>query len=110
VGERAHPGTQRILAGHGIKSTSRARQLNSNDLAQSDYLIAMDRSNQADLEVLTRRHPSKGDIALLLDFAENMTVTEVPDPYYTGNFEVVYQLVKSGCEGLLAHIRAERGV
>ena len=103
-------GTRRILAQHGIESTSRARQLNSKDLAQTDYLIVMDRSNQADLESLASRHPVPGHIALLLDYAANTSVIEVPDPYYTGNFEVVYDLVKSGCEGLLAHIRAEHKI
>jgi protein-tyrosine phosphatase len=43
----------------------------------------------------------------LLDFASHTQERDVPDPYYTGNFEYVYQLVQDGCQGLLATIRAE---
>jgi protein-tyrosine-phosphatase len=43
----------------------------------------------------------------LLDFARNGTERDVPDPYYTGNFDYVYRLVEDGCRGLLAHIREE---
>jgi protein-tyrosine phosphatase len=34
----------------------------------------------------------------------------VPDPYYTGNFDYVYQLVTDGCRGLLAAVRQEEGI
>jgi protein-tyrosine phosphatase len=44
---------------------------------------------------------------LLLDFAPNQPQREVPDPYYSGNFEQTYQLVDEACRGLLAHIREE---
>jgi len=34
-------------------------------------------------------------------------VTEVPDPYYTGNFDEVYELVDQGCRALLNGIKGE---
>jgi protein-tyrosine-phosphatase len=34
----------------------------------------------------------------------------VPDPYYSGRFEEVYRLVRQGADGLLAHIRREKGL
>jgi protein-tyrosine phosphatase len=52
-------------------------------------------------------------LSLLLSFADDRrsaNTLDVPDPYYTGNFEVVYRLVEAGCTGLLAHIRHERGI
>jgi protein-tyrosine phosphatase len=59
-----------------------------------------------------------GRLHLLLDFvneqerrANNLPATrDVPDPYYSGNFEEVYRLVEAGCRGLLAHIRREHGL
>jgi protein-tyrosine phosphatase len=33
------------------------------------------------------------------------TVEEVPDPYYTGGYDTVYELVDNGCRALLEHIR-----
>ncbi len=47
---------------------------------------------------------------LLLDFSGNSHIREVPDPYYSGNFEEIYRLVKEGCQGLLDHIRGEHGI
>ena len=46
----------------------------------------------------------------LLDFAEGSDVSDVPDPYYTGNFEYVYELVEEGCRGLLAFIREQENI
>jgi protein-tyrosine phosphatase len=45
-----------------------------------------------------------------LDFAEETAEQDVPDPYYSGNFEYVYQLVKDGCRGLLKKIRQQEEI
>jgi protein-tyrosine phosphatase len=70
----------------------------------------MDEDNLADL----RRMKPSGSIAvikLFLDYAEGEIDTrEVPDPYYTGRFDEVYSLVRQGAEGLLKHIRHEKGL
>ncbi|MEM7345118.1 MAG: low molecular weight phosphotyrosine protein phosphatase, partial [Chloroflexota bacterium] len=80
------------------------------DLNDFDYIIVMDQSNHADVLSLTRGRSMAGEIALLLTFADDTTLTDVPDPYYTGNFEYVYQLVYSSCQGLLAHIRKAHNI
>jgi protein-tyrosine phosphatase len=46
-------------------------------------------------------------VAPLLQFARSTTMREVPDPYYAGGFDRVYEMIFDGCEGLLAHIRHE---
>jgi protein-tyrosine phosphatase len=80
-------------------------------LEKADYIIAMDRYNASDLQALASKAALDGRLRLLLSFAEGrQAVLDVPDPYYTGNFEEVYQLVEAGCKGLLAHIRRERGI
>jgi protein-tyrosine phosphatase len=73
-------------------------------------VIAMDRSNYHDLSSMDRAGALDGKLSLLLDHAQGTTTQDVPDPYYEGNFDKVYQLVRSGCEGLLARIRQERGI
>jgi protein-tyrosine phosphatase len=109
-GDSAHPGTRRVLAGHGIACTSISRQISRRDLAEADYIIPMDQSNRSDLQSMARNQARSGQIELLLDFAPDTQAKDVPDPYYTGDFEGVYRLVKSGCEGLLARIRQERSL
>jgi protein-tyrosine phosphatase len=108
VGERAHPGTRRVLAHHGIEYDGRARQLRLDDVSNgTTYLIAMDAENVA---ILQERLGDQPHIHRLLDFASNTPVHDVPDPYYTDNFDYVYRLVDDGCRGLLAAIRANEGV
>jgi protein-tyrosine phosphatase len=108
IGESAHSGTRRILKTHGIAYQGRARQIQSDDITRADsYIITMDQSNS---DELLRRFGPHLRMYRLLDFAEQKEVRDVPDPYYAGNFEYVYQLVVDGCRGLLAKIRAEEGV
>lgn len=110
VGDPAHPGTRRVLSDHGIKSVSISRQINRNDLETADYIVAMDQSNASDLQYANHGRSMDDRVFLLLNFAEEVTRQDVPDPYYSGNFEETYRLVEAGCRGLLAHIREEQGI
>ncbi len=106
VGERAHPGTRRVLAHHGITYDGRARQIRQDDLANNmTYLIAMDGDNVAELR---RRFGDLPRLHRLLDFATHAQGHDVPDPYYSDNFDYVYRLVEDGCRGLLATVRTEQ--
>ena len=107
VGEMAHRGTRRVLAQHGIEYTGRARQVTAEDVRSEHYVIAMDESNADELR---RRFGDHSRLHRLLDFASESDVQNVPDPYYSGNFEYVYQLVEDGCRGLLKSIREEHGI
>lgn len=108
VGEQAHPGTRRVLARHGITYDGRARQLRPEDINDnSSYLIAMDSDNAATLRQLYGEQPH---IHRLLDFATHTPVHDVPDPYYSDNFDYVYRLVDDGCRGLLTAIRTNEGL
>jgi len=48
----------------------------------------------------------------LLDYAPDMGVSEVPDPYYgeEGDFRHALELIEAGAQGLLAALRAEHGL
>lgn len=102
VGEQAHVGTRRILADHAISYDGRARQVKPADMSDpATYIIAMDQNNLNDLR---RRYGERSRLFRLLDFAPEFDVRDVPDPYYGGDFEYVYQLVEAGCRGLLDEI------
>jgi protein-tyrosine phosphatase len=108
VGEKAHPGTRKVLAAHDISYEGRARRVRPEDLAdESTYVIAMDNSNMRDLRSSFGQHPR---LYRLLDFAKQTTERDVPDPYYNGNFESVFQLVADGCQGLLEMIRRQEKI
>lgn len=110
VGEPPHRGTQDVLRRHGIPYQGRAYQVTPADLAEADYVVAMDSSNMDDLRWIDRQGNLDGKLHKLLDFAPPGSPANVPDPYYEGNFDYVYDLVDAGARGLLAHIRQERGL
>jgi protein-tyrosine phosphatase len=110
VGEPPHRGTREVLRRHGIPYQGRAHQVTTADLQAADYIVAMDSSNMEDLRWIDRQGHLDGKLYRLLDFAPPGSPTNVPDPYYEGNFDYVYQLVDAGASGLLAHIRQERGL
>lgn len=106
VGERPHPGTVAVLRANQIDvRNKRAQQLSRSDLSNFDYVIAMDAENVSDIQALFGKR-----VPRLLEFAPPgklaVNPLNVPDPYYTGNFEQVFDLVMVGCRGLLAHIRS----
>jgi protein-tyrosine phosphatase len=109
VGERAHHGTLDILHAHGIEYDGRARQITRADFAQFDYILAMDSENLADLREMMPDN-TQVTVRRFLEFADNVPRRDVPDPYFDGRFEEVYDLVRQGAAGLLAHIRAEKGL
>jgi protein-tyrosine phosphatase len=106
LGSPPHHGTQRILTRKGIAYDHRARMITRSDLSQFDYVVTMDDANYADVIALG---PTPASVRPLMDYAPHLDVTEVPDPYYTGDFDSVYELISEAVDHLLAEIRREHG-
>ena len=100
LGEPPHQGTQKILKQHHIPFDGIVSELFEPD-DDFDYIIAMDQSNVDNIKSI---NPNlKGQLFKLLEFS-NMKETDVPDPYYTNNFEGVYDMVQSSCDNLIDFI------
>ena len=100
LGEPPHQGTQKILKQHHIPFDGIVSELFEPD-DDFDYIIAMDQSNVDNIKSI---NPNlKGQLFKLLEFS-NMEETDVPDPYYTNNFEGVYDMVRSSCDNLIDFI------
>jgi protein-tyrosine phosphatase len=108
VGEPPHHGTRRVLRERGIDYNHRARVVAASDFADFDYIAALDSENLADLRALARGNDTH--ILRLLDYAPAAQVRDVPDPYYNGRFDEVYELVEQGGRGLLERIISEQGL
>ncbi len=84
----------------------RARVVEPRDFEVFDLILVMDRQN---LETLRRRAPAaaRARLRLLLEFAPQSGLQEVPDPYYGGvnGFEQVLDLVEAAALGLCAAVR-----
>ncbi|WP_067840887.1 low molecular weight protein-tyrosine-phosphatase [Amphibacillus sediminis] len=106
-GKPPHEGTRNKLAEMNISDQGLiARQITANDLEAFDYIIAMDDQNIAELTKISQEAP-RSQIAKLLDFVEQSPFKNVPDPYFTGDFDQTYHLVEQGCQALLDHIVKE---
>jgi protein-tyrosine phosphatase len=107
AGERPHRGTRAILDAKGISYAGIiARQVTPEDFERFDYIVAMDKENVKDLARM--RKSLSVPIVRLLDYVPDNRMGDIPDPYYTGNFEEVYELILEGCRALLEQIRKER--
>jgi protein-tyrosine phosphatase len=108
VGQPAHRGTLEMLRRNDIAHREVGRQIEQAELASFDYVLGMDKENVAAL----RRLAGSADapVSLFLPWARErgmVDVDEVPDPYYAGGFDRVYELVERGSQALLDHLRAE---
>lgn len=103
--------TINVLREKGISYSGYARVLEPADFEQSDYIVAMDNSHlNACRHYNTLYGNGQAHIARMMDFAPEHPQREVPDPYYNGQFNLVYDLVLAGSSGLLAHIRKEHNL
>lgn len=96
VGNPPHRGTQKLLKAHNISVKGmRARQVTTNDFHQADFIIGMDREN---VEDLLRIAPAgtQEKIHLYLDLVPEKEDEGIPDPWYTGDFDETYGLIKEG--------------
>ncbi|WP_062238589.1 low molecular weight protein-tyrosine-phosphatase [Fictibacillus sp. FJAT-27399] len=104
VGEPPHEGTRDLLTKKNISFDGlKARQVVAGDLTEYDFVIGMDAKNIGDLQQLAGHVPAN-HVARLMDYVPESKAEDVPDPYFTGNFDEVYELVTEGCHHLLEDI------
>lgn len=104
VGKPADPRASRAAAARGLDMSSlRARQVTPADMDRFDLVVAMDAANVAALERL-----APGRAARLLEFAPDVRVEDVPDPYFGGEdgFDEVLDLIEVAALGLLAEVQS----
>ena len=105
IGNPVHPGTRKKLKELGISTAGKyAVQLKKKDYQEYDYLIGMDEWNIRNILRIVGSDP-QGKVHKLLEFAGSGR--DIAAPWYTGNFEVTYEDIREGCEGLLSHILRE---
>lgn len=98
-GEPPYPPVRRAAGSRGYDMTNLyARKAISDDFKRFDLILAMDGDNVAALEEI---RPEGNDTPLkrLTDFVEG-EVSEVPDPYYTRDFDEALDLIEAGIDGL----------
>jgi len=83
----------------------RARQVSDRDYERFDLVLAMDHDN---LATMKSRAPASSHerIRLFLEFAPELGLNAVPDPYYGGAqvFEAVLDLLEAASDRLIAYL------
>ena len=84
-------------------SNQRARKIHESDFFYYDYIIAMDTDN---IEILRSICPanSQSQIKLLLDYLPDSSFPSVPDPYFEGKFDEVFEMVHAACTSFLENL------
>ena len=81
-------------------SLLRARQITRADFTDFDLILAMDANNLAEIESL--RPPGSGTpVRIFLDYADGHEGQNIPDPYYTRDFDGALDLIEKAATGLL---------
>ncbi|BBN99656.1 low molecular weight protein-tyrosine-phosphatase [Sporolactobacillus terrae] len=102
VGEPPHQGTQRELKKAAIPYHQiRARQISTDDFQTFDLIIAMDRQNEQDLHRLAANTNHKAKIRRFMTYLNDQPEPDVPDPYYTGCFDEVFDRINRGTDRIL---------
>ena len=107
VGGPADPRSHQAALNRGIDlSNHKAQQLRKEHFDYYDYLLVMDEANHRQaMRICPSQHQEK--LHYFLDFAPQLGVREVPDPYHGGaeGFNNVLDLIEAASAGLLSEIR-----
>lgn len=91
-------------AGYDI-SAQIARQIDDEDYARAQYLIAMDRANLGNIQAWAPAD-FQGEIKLFMDYLSHGGHSQIPDPYYDDSaFDNTIAQLEVAADGLLSYIR-----
>ncbi len=99
LGDTPHQGTKDVLdklniSYDGIYSS----KITDEEFENYDFIIGMDESNISNLKKLSPNSQFDKKIHLFLSESINESRKEVPDPYYTGDFNLTYELINFGLD------------
>ncbi len=102
IGNSIYPKAQAKLREKGIAfDDHRASRITKQDYEDFDYIIVMEQYNLPRLyNIIGSDYKNK--VYRLLDFTDK--TGDIEDPWYSGNFEKVFNQIKDGCNGLLNHL------
>lgn len=108
IGDLPDARTRRNAEKNGVVLDHRGRQLQKEDVARFDFILAMDRSNYDNIIGLAQNASLAGKVMLLRKF-DPLQGEEVPDPYYGGEegFQEVFDILERSIDGFIDHVRSK---
>lgn len=107
AGDPPHPPSVAAARKRGYDMTGQvARQIVPQDFLRFDRIYAMDRRN---LQALEQARRGNGTVPeLFLDLVPELGLRDVPDPWYTGEYDTVLDLVEGASRALVESLRPGR--
>jgi protein-tyrosine phosphatase len=98
IGERPHRDSVAIARNNGIDITGQtARQFRAADLETFDFILAMDDQNHSDILAHDPGGTYSNKVKKLLDYHPERKGQNVPDPYFEGGFDRVFDMIHEAC-------------
>lgn len=112
IGGQPDPRTIANAQRNGISVDHCGRQLTPDDLADFDYILAMDNSNLKNIFKLHRASEFADKISLMREYDPKAKGAEVPDPYFGGEqgFQDVFVMLERTMENFLDHLREKHHI
>jgi protein-tyrosine phosphatase len=86
-----------------------SRKLTHKDLIHFDLILAMDSSNYQDILSICKTESERQKVQLLTNFSSPGKNMAIPDPYYKGNFDEVFDMLDEHLNGLIhAFVKEEK--
>ena len=104
VGAGIYPNARAQLLQHNIHGfeTHRAKQFTMHDYDYFDYICVMDEENMYGMKWIIK-NDDKHKVYKLLDFTKDKG--DIEDPWYTRNFDKVFNEIDNGCKCLLEYLK-----
>jgi len=104
VGEAPYAPMQTAARARGYDiSDLRARQFSPMDFVRFDLILAMDSENLREIEAL-RPAEATAPVRLFSDYAPELSIHDIPDPYKTQDFDGALRLIERCARGLVASL------
>ena len=81
-------------------STQRSRQLMVSDFGKFDLILAMDAENYNNIKRLMPKNVNT-KVEMILNYSHPGENRQVPDPYYEGGFDKVYDMLYEACDKVI---------
>lgn len=109
-GEEMHRETRKQLERHSIPiGNFRSKKLTEELVEANDWIVVMDKSNKRDV---LREFGSlaEGKTVLATDLLTRQRYAEVPDPWYTKNFDETYSILAEAISAMMKALNEGKGL
>ncbi len=97
-GEMPHNDSILICDSHNINiRNQRSRLFVYEDFNRFDLVVAMDTNNYNNILRMAKNESDRNKLVMLLNYSYPNENRGVPDPYYEGGFDKVYDMINQAC-------------